>query len=91
MKQMHCSMYENQVDSVLPAAVGEQLRPTAPEQAGLWGSSRATLDHHLPPSGCWDQFPYWIQPEVWGLNWKDRRQNGVRTTAQRVENMEVYR
>ena len=56
----------------LPAAVGEQLRPAAPEQAGLRGGSRTTLDHHLPPSGCWDQSPHWIQPEVWSLNWKDK-------------------
>lgn len=81
-------MYENQVDSVLPAAVGEQLSPAAPEQAGLRGGSRTTLDHDLPPSGCWDQSPHWIQPEVWSLNWKDKRQDGVRITEQRVENRE---
>lgn len=83
-------MNENQVDLLIPAAVGEQLRPTTPEQAGLRGSLRPTLDHDLPPSGCWDQFPYWIQPEVWRKNWKDRRQDGVRITAQRVENEVVH-
>lgn len=71
-------MKENHIEpvTVLPAAVSEQLRPTAPEQAGLRGSSRATLYHHLPPSGCWDQLSYWIQSEVWGLNWMNRRQDG---------------
>lgn len=45
--------HENHIHSVtaLPAAVGEQLRPTAPEQAGLRGGSGATLDLHLASSG----------------------------------------
>lgn len=83
-------MHENQVKLVLPAAVGEQLRPAAPEQARLRGSPRPTRDHDLPPSGCWNQFPDWIQPEVWSLNWKDKRQDGVRITAQIVENQVVH-
>ena len=52
--------YENQVDLALPAAVCEQLRPTAPEQARLRGSTRPTLDYNLSPSGSWDQFSYWV-------------------------------
>lgn len=58
-------MYQNHVGMFLPAAVDEQLSATTPEQAGLWGRSRLTLNHDLTASGSWDQFPYWIQPKVW--------------------------
>lgn len=85
------SRHENPDELAVPAAVGEQFCPTAPEQARLRGSSRPTRDHDLPPSGCWDQLPYWIQPEVWSLNWKDIRQCGVRITAQMAENQVVHR
>lgn len=69
---LHCSMNCNTgLARGIPAAVGEQLCSTTPEQTGLRGSSRATVNHHLSPSSCWDKLPYWIQPEIWSLNWKE--------------------
>lgn len=62
-----------QCDCSLPAAVGQQLRPSAPKQAGFGGGSRPTLDHDLSASGCWDQLPHRVQPEVWSVNCKDTR------------------
>ena len=74
-------MYVFTEDEVmLPAAVDQQLRPSAPEQAGFGGGSGATLHHHLPPPGCWDQSPHWVQPEVWGLNCEDSSEGGGATT-----------
>lgn len=69
---LHCGMNCNTgLAREIPAAVGEQLCSTTPEQTGLRGSSRATINHHLSPSSCWNKLPYWIQPEVWSLNWKE--------------------
>lgn len=65
-----CGMDQTHVGMFLPAAVDEQLSATTPEQAGLWGSSRLTLNHDLSPSGSWDQFSYWIQPKVWRMDWE---------------------
>lgn len=65
----------------VPAAVGQQLCATTPEQTGLRCSSRTALDHHLTSSGCWNQPADRVLSEVWGLNWKMVR--GVRERKDR--------
>lgn len=58
---------------LVPAAVDQNLSAFAPEHHGLGSGPGLTGDHNLSSSGCRDETPYGVQPEVGGKRWKKGR------------------
>lgn len=55
---------------MLPAAVGEELGATAPEERGFRSSAWFTLHLHLASTSSRDQLSHWVQPKIWSLDWE---------------------
>ena len=56
---------------LVPAAVDQNFSAFAPEHHGLGSGPGLAGDHDLSSSGCRDQTPYRVQPEVRGKRWKE--------------------
>lgn len=60
----------------LPGTVPQDLSTLAPKYCGFWSCTRLARDTDLSSSGCRDQPPHGVLPEVWG---QSCRRGGTQT------------